>query len=299
MKFVKTALRLLLLLTILPTLLNSCVGKKKFLAETTARDSTNMVLNSRLMECNQEIGRLQLQLAEKTGEANAAKELNAKQYKEINHLKNEIESITHQSLSQQQVMDLALQKKAGEVAEKEKVINTMQQAINEQNEKMKGLLAKIQAALQQYNQEDLSIEIREGKVYVGLSDRLLFKSGSVKLEKDAYGVLESVAEVLKKHPELDIIVEGHTDNVPVKNKILKDSWDLSVMRATTVVRVLTSEYDLNPSQVLAAGKGEFEPKASNETKEGKAQNRRTEIIIEPQLTEVLKMIQENVSPEGN
>ncbi len=295
----KTALRLLFLLTILPTLLNSCVGKKKFLAETTARDSTNMVLNSRLMECNQEIGRLQLQLAEKTGEANAAKELNAKQYKEINQLKQEIESITNQSLSQQQVMDIALQKKADEVAEKEKVINAMQLAIDEQNEKMKGLLAKIQAALQQYNQEDLSIEIREGKVFVGLSDQLLFKSGSVKLEKDAFSVLESLAEVLKMHPELDIIVEGHTDNVPVKSKNMKDNWDLSVMRATTVVRLLTSEYELNPSQVTAAGKGEFEPKASNETKEGKAQNRRTEIIIEPQLTEVLNMIQENVSPEGN
>jgi chemotaxis protein MotB len=298
MKFIKTALKLLLLLAVLPTLLNSCVGKKKFLAETSARDS-NMVLNGRLMECNQEIGRLQLKLAEKTGEANAAKELNAKQYKEINQLKDEIKSITNQSLSQQQVMDLALQKKANEVAEKERVIQNLQQAIDDQSEKMKGLLTKIKAALEQYNQEDLSLEIKEGRVYVGLSDRLLFKSGSVKLEKDALSVLESVAEVLKNHPELDIIVEGHTDNMPIKSRDIKDNWDLSVLRATTVVRILTEEYDLNPSQVMAAGKGEFEPKASNETKEGKAQNRRTEIIIEPQLNEVLKMIQENVSPEGN
>jgi len=299
MTFIKTGSKLLLLLSMLPILLHSCVGKKKFLAETSARDSTNMILNSRLIECNQEIGRLQLQLAGKTGEAQALKELNAKQYKEINQLKNDKESITSQSLSQQQLMDLALQKKAGEVAEKELVIQTLQQAINEQDQKMKGLLTKIKAALGQYNQENLSLEIKEGKVYVGLSDQLLFKSGSIKLEKNALSVLESIAGVLKNHPELDIIVEGHTDNVPIKGQNIKDNLDLSVLRATSVVRLLTEEYDLNRSQVTAAGKGEFEPKASNETKEGKAQNRRTEIIIEPQLNEVLKMIQENVSPQGN
>ncbi|TAK48805.1 MAG: flagellar motor protein MotB, partial [Saprospiraceae bacterium] len=262
-------------------------------------DSTNLVLNSRLMECNQEIGRLQLQLAGKTGEAQALKELNAKQYKEINQLKDDKESITSQSLSQQQLMDLALQKKAEEVAEKELVIQTLQQAINEQDQKMKDLLAKIKAALERYNQENLSLEIKEGKVYVGLSDQLLFKSGSIKLEKNALSVLESIAGVLKNHPELDIIVEGHTDNVPIKSQNIKDNLELSVLRATSVVRLLTEEYDLNRSQVTAAGKGEFEPKASNETKEGKAQNRRTEIIIEPQLNEVLKMIQENVSTQGN
>ncbi|MFQ5448267.1 MAG: flagellar motor protein MotB, partial [Saprospiraceae bacterium] len=149
-----------------------------------------------------------------------------------------------------------------------------------------------------YDEKDLSLKIKNGKLYAGLSERLLFKPGSLKLSKDAMSVLESIAVVLNNHPELDIIVKGHTDNVPVKSRDFKDNWDLSVLRATTVVRILTKEYDLNPSQVTAAGKGEFEPKASNETKEGKAQNRRTEIIIQPRSNKVLKMIQENVS-EGN
>jgi chemotaxis protein MotB len=106
-------------------------------------------------------------------------------------------------------------------------------------------------------------------------------------------ILEKISDVLSRHAELDIVVEGHTDNVPIKSKEFKDNWDLSVIRATTVARILTRDYGLNPSQVTAAGKGEFQPKASNETAEGRALNRRTEIILAPRLDQVLRLITEN------
>ncbi|MEK7253301.1 MAG: OmpA family protein, partial [Bacteroidota bacterium] len=187
---------------------------------------------------------------------------------------------------------LALQQKQKEVAEKEQVIKNLQAAINAQNQAMRDLLGKLQGALQQFS-ADLSLDIRDGKVYLGLSEKLLFKSGSAALGKDAMNVLEKLAAVLNQHPEINILVEGHTDNVPIKSKDFKDNWDLSVIRATTVVRILTKEFYLNPSQVLAAGKGEFEPKASNDTPEGRASNRRTEVILAPRLDEVMKILQQN------
>ena len=271
----------------------SCVGKKKFISEVSSRDSVLAHLSGRIISLNQQIATLELQVAEKNGENNVLKSLQEKQEGKIKRLEKDIENITNKSLSQQQLMDLALQEKAVEVKEKEQVIERLQNAIDQQRQSMQDLLGKIQSALQQYNQSELSLEVKEGKVYVGLSEKLLFKSGSADLSKEAMGILGKIAEVLNKHPELDIIVEGHTYNVPVKGRDFKDNWDLSVIRATTVVRVLTREFGMSQNQVVPSGRGEFWPKASNETAGGRALNRRTEIIIAPHLDEVFKIIREN------
>lgn len=288
-----------LLLLISSTFLPSCVGKKKFLQEVSTRDSMITNVNRRVIELNQEIARQNLQLAEKNGENNALRELQDKQDRQINRLQNEIEKLTNQSLSQQQLMDMTLRRKQEEIAEKEQIIDNMRQTLEKQEQTMKDMLGRIQAALQQYDQKELSLEIRDGKAYVGLSEKLLFKSGSAQLSREAMDILEKIATVLTNHPELDIIVEGHTDNIPIKSKEFKDNWDLSVIRATTVVRILTKEFYLSPNQVTASGRGEYSPKTSNETPEGRAQNRRTEIVLSPRLDKIYRLIQDAGGSSGD
>ncbi|MBK9451858.1 MAG: OmpA family protein [Bacteroidetes bacterium] len=134
------------------------------------------------------------------------------------------------------------------------------------------------------------VEVRNGKVYIAISDKMLFKSGSAAVEKLGKEALSKVATVLSKYPDMDLIIEGHTDNVPIKTERFADNWDLSVIRATSVVRILTVDYGLAANRVTPSGKGEFFPKVSNDTPEGRSKNRRTEIIIAPKLDEIEQML---------
>ena len=145
-------------------------------------------------------------------------------------------------------------------------------------------------ALLGFNSDELSVEIKNGKVYVSMSDKLLFKSGSSAVEDKGRDALKLLAGVLDKNSDIDILVEGHTDNVPIKTSVYKDNWDLSVARATSIVRILTNDYKIVPTRLTASGKGEFFPKADNDTAEGRASNRRTEIILSPKLDELMKLL---------
>jgi chemotaxis protein MotB len=123
-----------------------------------------------------------------------------------------------------------------------------------------------------------------------MSDKLLFQSGSSAVENKGKDALKLLAGVLDKNPDIDILVEGHTDNVPIKTSVYKDNWDLSVARATSIVRILTNDYKIAPTRMTASGKGEYFPKVDNETPEGRAKNRRTEIILSPKLDELMKLL---------
>ena len=123
-----------------------------------------------------------------------------------------------------------------------------------------------------------------------MSDKLLFKSGSSTVEEKGRDALSLLGGVLNKNTDIDILVEGHTDNVPIKTAIYKDNWDLSVARATSIVRILTSDYKVVPTRMTASGKGEYFPRASNDTTEGRARNRRTEIILSPKLDELMQLL---------
>ena len=147
------------------------------------------------------------------------------------------------------------------------------------------LNASVKNALPGFTPDELSVEHRNGKVYVLMSDKLLFKSGSAAVEKPGRDALKKLADVLYKYPSLEIMIEGHTDNVPIKTKEFKDNWDLSVARAVSIVRLLSVDYKLNPERIVAAGRSEYQPKASNNTSAGKARNRRTEIILTPVVEE--------------
>ncbi|PHI20050.1 hypothetical protein CEQ90_09960 [Lewinellaceae bacterium SD302] len=158
------------------------------------------------------------------------------------------------------------------------------------------LVMNLKRSLNNVNDNDIQVEVRGGKVHVSISDQMLFGSGSARVNSAANEVLGKVATVLNDHRDLDVIVEGHTDNVPIKAKGIRDNWELSTMRAAAVVRVLSDEYYVDPARLSAAGRAEFDPRGDNATANGRAMNRRTEIVITPKLDEFFKLMEQPGSP---
>lgn len=183
-----------------------------------------------------------------------------------------------------------LAKKEELLADREKSLKEMQQVITRQDSITNRLNDILRNALLGFNSDELSVEIKNGKVYVSMSDKLLFKSGSAAVESKGIEALNVLADVLNKNTDIDILIEGHTDNVPIKTALYKDNWDLSVIRATSIVRTLTEDYKVASTRVTASGKGDVFPKADNATAEGRAKNRRTEIILSPKLDEIMNLL---------
>jgi len=183
-----------------------------------------------------------------------------------------------------------LDMKNKDLQNKERMLREMQAIIARQAEAAQRLNATLRDALVGFNSDELTMEIRDGKVYVSMSDKLLFKSGSANVEPKGIEALRALADVLNKNPDIQILVEGHTDNVPIKTAVYKDNWDLSVARATAITRLLNSTYNVAATRMTASGRGEYYPRASNDTQEGKAMNRRTEIILSPKLDEIMNLL---------
>ena len=178
-----------------------------------------------------------------------------------------------------------------ELNERERTINELQDMINAQNEKVQKLLSSVKDALLGFSSEELTVTEKDGKVYVAMSDKLLFESGSARVDKRGKEALAKLAEVLNKQSDIDVYIEGHTDSKPINTAQFKDNWDLSVIRATSVVRILTKDYGVNPLQIQPSGRGEYMPVADNESAEGRSKNRRTEIIMAPKLDKLYQMLQ--------
>lgn len=185
-----------------------------------------------------------------------------------------------------------LEEKEKLLAEREKALNELRDVIARQDSITKRLNDVLRNALLGFNSDELSVEIKNGKVYVSMSDKLLFKSGSTAVETKGKEAIKVLAGVLDKNRDIDILIEGHTDNVPIKTAVYQDNWDLSVARATSIVRILTVDYKIVPTRLTASGKGEFSPRATNETPEGRALNRRTEIILSPKLDEIMQLLKQ-------
>jgi len=212
-------------------------------------------------------------------------------------LQDKYNSLINENLSQSDQFNKVLKAKSDELdtkekllTEREKALLEMQKVIARQDSITKQLNSILRNALLGFNSDELSVEIKNGKVYVSMSDKLLFKSGSSVVEEKGKEALKLLADVLNKNIDIDILVEGHTDNVPIKTPVYKDNWDLSVARATSIVRILSVDYKITPTRMTASGKGEYFPKADNETTEGRARNRRTEIILSPKLDELMQLL---------
>ncbi len=219
-------------------------------------------------------------------------------------LQKAYDDLQNEKLSESTRLNNALKRKSDELKEKESQLAGKEKLLAEREAKLKELQAIIakqdsvskrldeilRKALLGFKDDELSVEMKNGKVYVSMSDKLLFKSGSATIESKGKEALKVLADVMVKNPDIDVQVEGHTDSIPIKTAVFKDNWDLSVIRATSIVRILTEEYDVMPTQVIAAGRSEYFPRATNETAEGRAMNRRTEIILSPDLDEVMDVL---------
>lgn len=178
------------------------------------------------------------------------------------------------------------------IEEKEAIINELQRLLKEREDKINGLKSRIEQALLNFDKDELSVEMRDGKIYVSLAEKLLFQSGSTAVDAKGVDALTKLAAVLAKQTDISILIEGHTDNVPMgSNASIKDNWDLSVLRATSIVRILLDKGNIPPEMVVASGRGEFVPVAENDSKQGRAKNRRTEIILSPNLSEVFQILE--------
>ena len=194
------------------------------------------------------------------------------------------------NVDSQEKLTAMLNKKMQQLAERENTINELEGMIADQQEKVRNLLSSVKDALLGFNSDELTVREENGKVYVAMSDKLLFQSGSALVDKRGKEALAKLAEVLNRQTNIDVYIEGHTDSKPIHNARFHDNWDLSVIRATSVVRILTEEYGVSPLQIQPCGRGEHMPLADNETADGRARNRRTEIIMAPKLDELYNLM---------
>lgn len=179
------------------------------------------------------------------------------------------------------------------------------EALNEQNKYIKDLTSSMQRkdslnlalvmnlkrSLNNFDDEDIAIEVKKGVVYVSISDKMLFKSGSYQISNQAEEVIGKIAKIINDHKELDILIEGHTDTVPIATECMADNWDLSAKRATSIVRLMQTKFGVQPNRMTAGGRSEYVPKTTNETAQGRAINRRTEIIILPKLDQFFELLE--------
>jgi chemotaxis protein MotB len=186
----------------------------------------------------------------------------------------------------------SIKKSLDNIGAKDSYIQTLQQQMARKDSLNMVLVMNLKGAVGNLDDKDINIKVDKGVVYIDISDKLLFKSGKFEVTDQAKTVLGKVAAVLQNQQDIEFMVEGHTDNVPYKGGgVLLDNWDLSVKRATAVVRILQKQYGLDPAKMAAAGRSEYKPVADNSTPEGKAANRRTRIVILPQLDQFFKLLE--------
>lgn len=188
-----------------------------------------------------------------------------------------------------------LEKTLESLKEKGLTINKLQNAITRRDSVNLALVASLKGALGDLNDQDIEINVEKGVVFVSIADKLLFRSGSYNVSDEAKRVLGKVATVVNAKPDFEFMVEGHTDNVPYKTNVeIKDNWDLSVKRATAIIRILQNEFKVDPKRMTAAGRSYYAPLVENNSSENRDRNRRTRIVVLPKLDQFYSMIEDGM-----
>lgn len=272
--------------------LSSCASKKK-LAEIKALKEANEKVLVELRDCNTKTAELQTLLRSKDTDIQSRVARLAELEQQLDFLKK-----TNTNLLDR-LSDLSVVSKAGAESIKKsletlndqsKYINNLNQSIQKKDSLNLALVMNLKRSLADVNDQDVQVEVKKGVVYVSISDKLLFESASYNVSKPAEVVLGKVARVVNDHKDLDILVEGHTDVWPIQTQFMKDNWDLSVLRATSVVRTLQTKFGVRPDRMTAGGRSEYVPKTDNTTEEGRRVNRRTEIILTPKLDQFFNLL---------
>lgn len=272
----------------IPTLLiaivlSSCVSKKMYkkkVAELQSLDSSYQKVHRELDVClgdkndkTEKITKLESELA-------YIKSVSTTLLKQLNDL-----SIITNSQAE------SIKKSLENINSKDLYIKGLQKEMSRKDSLNMALVLNLKGALKDVNDQDIQINVEGSAVFISISDKMLFKSGSYEISLEAKNVLGKVADVIKAQPKIQFMVEGHTDNKPIYKGQIKDNWDLSVLRATAVVRSLQLDYGIEPNRMIAAGRSEYVSVAPNTTEEGKALNRRTRIVILPELDQFFKLLE--------
>jgi chemotaxis protein MotB len=303
-------------------LLSSCVvSKKKFddmLAQKIKAEGDLVDKNKELDKANASLNELNesiKKMQQDTANLNAIYRANQKKLSSLNQEYSQLNAnyknlLTNsgklnRDISQQRDQLLAIQENLDKtrrqndslsisLQEREKKVKELEQVLANKDKAVQSLKNKISNALLNFKENDLTVKVKNGKVYVSLSEQLLFASGSIVVDKKGEGALQQLAKALKDQKDIQMMIEGHTDNVPISKKstYMEDNWDLSVLRATSISKILI-DAGMSPKQITAAGKGEFSPLAANDNAANKQKNRRTEIIVTPNLDELFKILDAN------
>jgi len=209
---------------------------------------------------------------------------------QVSNLNKEKDALKSENASTQNDLKILNSQSKMTIADQAKRLKNLQDIIQTQKNLMSDLKNSITNALLNYKTDELSVYIKDGNVYVSLQEKLLFKSGSDVVNPKGKEALKTLAQVLNTTKDITVMIEGHTDNVPIKTNQFEDNWDLSTARATSIVRILTKDFGFDANRITASGKSQFHPVKPNETAEGRADNRRTEIILSPDLKEIYKLL---------
>ncbi len=261
---------------------SSCVSNKKYAQLQTKYDELNTTYNSTredLINCNADTRTLQSQL----DNATRANEELKKGMAELKHtLDKSMDANAQGSVNIAKLVD--------EINASNKYIKQLVDAKSKSDSLNIALTNKLTRSLNTEELKDVDVKVLKGVVYISLADNMLFKSGSYEVNSRAMETLSKIAKILKDYKDYDVLVEGNTDNVPISKTNIRNNWDLSALRASSVVQVLQNDFGINPKRLTAGGRGEFNAIADNGTEVGKQRNRRTEIIITPKLDDFLDLI---------
>ena len=280
-----------LMLITVSFLFPSCISQKKYAALEAMNQQSKDLLNSATVQLNTCI------------DEKAGAEANLKTLKEqVSFLKNNNKDLINNmgnltTLSQKGAENL--EKSLESMKEKDLTINTMRDAVTRRDSVTLALVTSLKGSFIDINDKDIEVNVEKGVVFISISDKLLFNSGSYVVSDRAKEVLGKVAKVVLDKPEIEFLVEGHTDDQSIQNEVLLDNWDLSVKRATSVVRVLQNDFGVQPERMTAAGRSFYVPVVDNDTAENRSKNRRTRIVVLPKLDQFYDLIEKGMKAVGN
>lgn len=276
--------KLFVLMILASVVLSSCVSQKKY---TELEDNFNKK-NQELVDVKADLMKCRIE-SESRVSALEQRVVDLKKDKE-----KTLEYVDNLTVLSQSASE-SIKETLAQMGKKDEYIRHIQNAMNRKDSINLALGFKLKSVLKDgFNDEDIQVDIEKTVVYISIADRLLFKSGSAIISSTAKDVLGKVAEVISAQPELEVMVEGYTDNKPISTVGIKDNWDLSVKRATSVIRVLQNDFSIDPTRLIAAGRSEYKPLETNDTVDGRARNRRTRIVLMPELDQFFELLENKI-----
>ncbi len=267
-------------------ILSSCVSKKEFVALQTEKQTTEkelLAVKTNLQKCLIDSEKEDAQMFSRKEQVKYLKQDKKTALKQVEDL-----TVLTQSSSDN------IKSVISQLSEKDKYINGIRDAMTQKDSLNLAIKYHLTKNLTEGIQDkDIEVNVEKTVVFISISDKLLFKSGSYNVTDNAYTVLEKIAKVVNDQPEMDVMIEGHTDATPIKRNLIQDNWDLSALRATSITRILQYKFGVQPQRLIAAGRSQYVPLVPNNSPENKGKNRRTKIIIMPRLNQFFDLLEQD------